>query len=142
MVCKLVENVFNIFLWICCWKKKLIYKYEKTPFNASYVGNELTSSNLELSNVRWFEEPKIVLPKLASMNDCHWNFGCLNKNLIDLINQGNFFAKVDVRSLLFDIFLAPPTSRYVLGLVYMIKWKLYLCLLFCPKIFNGFVKMW
>jgi hypothetical protein len=75
------------------------------------------------------------------MNDCHWNFGCLNKNLIDLINQGKKIVRVDVRSLLFDIFLAPPTSRYVLGLEYMIKWQLYLCLLFCPKNSNGFVKM-
>jgi hypothetical protein len=29
----------------------LIHKYEKTPFHASSFGNELTSSNLELSNV-------------------------------------------------------------------------------------------
>jgi hypothetical protein len=32
-------------------EKSLIHKYEKTPFHASLLGNELTSSNLELSNV-------------------------------------------------------------------------------------------
>jgi hypothetical protein len=41
-------------------KKYSIYTYEKTPFHSFSVGNELTNSNLELSNVQRFEEPKIV----------------------------------------------------------------------------------
>jgi hypothetical protein len=32
-------------------KKIKIHKYEKTLFHASSLGNELTNSNLELSNV-------------------------------------------------------------------------------------------
>ncbi len=32
-------------------EKSLIHKFEKTPFHASSLGNELTNSNLELSNV-------------------------------------------------------------------------------------------
>jgi hypothetical protein len=32
-------------------KNKLTHKYEKTPFHSSSFGNELTNSNLELSNV-------------------------------------------------------------------------------------------
>jgi hypothetical protein len=32
-------------------EKTLIQKYEKTAFHASSLGNELTSFNLELSNV-------------------------------------------------------------------------------------------
>jgi hypothetical protein len=53
----------NMFL-----EKELIHKYEKTPFHASSFGNELTSFNLELSNVWQLEEPKIVLPKPALIN--------------------------------------------------------------------------
>jgi hypothetical protein len=41
-------------------KKYSIYTYEKTPFHSFSIGNELTNSNLELSNVQRFEEPKIV----------------------------------------------------------------------------------
>ncbi len=44
---------------------------EKTPFHASSLGNELTNSNLELSNVQQFEEPKVVLPKPSPMNHQH-----------------------------------------------------------------------
>jgi hypothetical protein len=52
-------------------KQKLIQKFGKTPFHASSFGNELTNSNLELSNVWQLEEPKVVLPKPTPMNHHH-----------------------------------------------------------------------
>jgi hypothetical protein len=42
-----------------------------TPFHASSLGNELTNSNSELSNVWQYEEPKVVLPKPFPMNHHH-----------------------------------------------------------------------
>jgi hypothetical protein len=52
-------------------EKNLIQKFEKTPFHASSLGNELTNSDLKLSNVQQLKEPKVILPKLASMNHHH-----------------------------------------------------------------------
>ncbi len=40
-------------------------------FHAFSLGNELTNSNLELSNVWWLEELKVVLPKPTLMNHHH-----------------------------------------------------------------------
>jgi len=54
--------------------KKLIHKFEKTSFHPSSLRNELTNSNLELSNVWRLEEPKVVIPKSIPMNHCHWNW--------------------------------------------------------------------
>jgi hypothetical protein len=51
-------------------EKKLIHKFEKTPFHASSLGNE-RNSNLELSNVQQLKEPKVILLKPASMNHHH-----------------------------------------------------------------------
>lgn len=69
-----MENVYNILLRICCWKKNSIHKYEETPFDAFSFGNELTNFSLELSNVRQLEELKVVLCKPTLMNHCHWNY--------------------------------------------------------------------
>jgi hypothetical protein len=41
MGCKLVENIFKFFLWMECWKKKLLKKFKKTLLYASSFGNGL-----------------------------------------------------------------------------------------------------
>jgi hypothetical protein len=60
MGCKLLENIFKIFLWIWCLKKKTFkrHKYEKTPFHAFSFWNGL--NKFHVSNNLW--KPKVVLP--------------------------------------------------------------------------------
>ncbi len=70
-ICKKIYSIFSCEYVV--GKNKLIHKYEKTPFHSFSFGNELTNSNLELSNVWQLEEPKVVLPKLVPLNHCHWN---------------------------------------------------------------------
>jgi hypothetical protein len=65
MGCKLLENQFKIFLWICYWKGKTFkrHKYEKTPFHAFsfwnglnkfLVSNNLWNLNLSYLNQLWW----------------------------------------------------------------------------------------
>jgi hypothetical protein len=61
--------------------KNKIHKYEKTFFHAFSLGNELTNSNLELSNVWWFEKPKVVLPKPTIMNHLFY----IIRNFVDCL---------------------------------------------------------
>jgi hypothetical protein len=61
LVNMLLKKTFNSQIW------------KDTCFHADLVGNELTNSDLELSNVWQLEEPKVVLPKLIPMNHCQEN---------------------------------------------------------------------
>jgi len=56
LVNMLLKKTFNSQIW------------KDTGFHAFSLGNELTNSNLEFSNVWQLEEFKVVLPKLVPMN--------------------------------------------------------------------------
>jgi hypothetical protein len=68
------EKCIQCLLVNMMFEKKLIHKYEKTPFYSSSLGNELTNFDLELSNLWQLEEFKVVLLELIPMSHCHWNF--------------------------------------------------------------------
>jgi hypothetical protein len=50
-----------------------MYSISSCEYNVEYIyiWTGYTNSNLELSNVRWLEESKVVLPKPSPMNQLH-----------------------------------------------------------------------
>jgi hypothetical protein len=88
------EKRFKIFLWIWCW----ILLFLKTPFHAFLI-----ESGLNKSPVWQFMKPKVLLPKLTSMNHCHWNlsFMLLCTTCDDQII--NYWKKIDLVKIKFHL---------------------------------------
>jgi hypothetical protein len=68
MGCKLMDDVFKIFLWIWCLENKL--KKDTNPKRhlsmLLHLGMSEKNSNLKPSNVWWLMEPKVVQFKTNS----------------------------------------------------------------------------
>jgi len=76
----LVKKVLKIYLWIWCWKKKLLkrYKSKKTPFHASMFGNGLN---------KFFQ-------MMTSKNDNFWNLKLSYLNQLQWIIITIFFCLI------------------------------------------------